>query len=303
MVADLGTLVRQQGDPIPRPDGRTDGRRIGFRHEPSWPVAACSSRMRACPLAPHIACRGATVAGSGAWLATGASPAAPARIAETRHGRRHHLAERFAGIHLVVAEAMQRHQFLRLAGARVHRLALLRRHEPVVVAGDEQHRSRCDPVHHPFGVEAQCVVNELQRDLAHCARVAAPLCSREFCRLTVGQQDAGALDEFRLALGRAPDPVGGRPFEQIEILVGPSHAAHPASTVAHADHRDHALHPRIDRRDPHHGRSAIAGAVDAQPFRIHRLLRGEPGQCRLRVGDAAVRCKATLGPSLSPQPL
>ena len=82
MVATVGTLVRQRGDPIPRPDGRTDADGLG-RHEPSWPVAACSSRMRACPLAPHIACRGATVAGSGAWLATGASPAAPAGTAET----------------------------------------------------------------------------------------------------------------------------------------------------------------------------------------------------------------------------
>src|SRR5262249_28722418 len=50
----------------------------------------------------------------------------------------HHLAEGIAAIDLVVAEALQHHELLGLAGARIHGFALLRRHQAVVVGGDEQ---------------------------------------------------------------------------------------------------------------------------------------------------------------------
>src|SRR5215467_949195 len=56
----------------------------------------------------------------------------------------HHLAEGVAAIDLVVAEALQHHELLGLAGARIHGFALLRRHQPVVVGGDEQDRARRD---------------------------------------------------------------------------------------------------------------------------------------------------------------
>src|SRR5215468_169432 len=53
----------------------------------------------------------------------------------------HHLAEGVAAIDLVVAEALQHHELLGLAGARIHGFALLRRHQAVVVGGDEQDRT------------------------------------------------------------------------------------------------------------------------------------------------------------------
>ena len=43
----------------------------------------------------------------------------------------HHLAESVAAIDLVVAEALQHHELLGLAGASIHGFALLRRHQAV----------------------------------------------------------------------------------------------------------------------------------------------------------------------------
>ena len=57
---------------------------------------------------------------------------------------------------------------------------------------------------------------------------------------------------------------------------------------ADADHRDHAFDPRINGSDEHHGRAAVAGAVDAEPGWIHLGLRAHEGQRRLHVGDAAI---------------
>src|SRR4029079_992316 len=74
----------------------------------------------------------------------------------------HHLAEGVAAIDLVVAEALQHHELLGLAGARIHGFALLRRHQAVVVGGDEQDRPWRDAVDHPFRVEAERVVDELE---------------------------------------------------------------------------------------------------------------------------------------------
>src|SRR6516165_9322140 len=91
-----------------------------------------------------------------------------------RQRLRHHLAEGVAAIDLVVAEALQHHELLGLAGARIHGFALLRRHQAVVVGGDEQDRPRRDALDHPFGIEAERVVDELERHLRHCRWSVAP---------------------------------------------------------------------------------------------------------------------------------
>jgi len=45
---------------------------------------------------------------------------------------------------------------------------------------------------------------------------------------------------------------------------------------------------RIDGGDEHHGRAAVAGAVDAEAGCVHLGLRAHEGQRRLHVGDAAI---------------
>ena len=84
------------------------------------------------------------------------------------------LAECLAGIDLVMAPALQHDQLLRLARLGIEGFAFVRRHQPVLVTGDEQHRAGGDPVDDPFGVKTQRVVDELQRDFADRAGVAAP---------------------------------------------------------------------------------------------------------------------------------
>jgi hypothetical protein len=50
----------------------------------------------------------------------------------------------------------------------------------------------------------------------------------------------------------------------------------------------------IDGGDEHHGRAAVAGAVDAEAGRIHLGLRAHEGQRRLHVGDAATKKEVCL---------
>src|SRR5215467_2129159 len=119
----------------------------------------------------------------------------------------HHLAEGVAAIDLVVAEALQHHELLGLAGARIHGFALLRRHQAVVVGGDEQDRPRRDAVDHPFGIEAERVVDELQRHLRHCRWIVAPRRRAQFGRLAVRQQyvvAVGKLGDTFLGPGLVP---------------------------------------------------------------------------------------------------
>ena len=97
-------------------------------------------------------------------------------------------------------------------------------------------------------------------------------------------------------LHHAPDAIGGRTLEQIVILVRSPHAAHPALAIADAHDGDHAFYPRINRGNPDHRRTPIAGAVDTKLLGIHQSLRAEPGQRRLHVHDTAVRRETTLRP-------
>src|SRR5262245_28104743 len=115
----------------------------------------------------------------------------------------HHLAEGVAAIDLVVAEALQYHELLGLAGARIHGFALLRRHQAVVVGGDEQDRPRRDALDHPFGIEAERVVDELERHLRHCRCIVAPRRRAQFGRLAVRQQHVVAVGKLGVAGERA----------------------------------------------------------------------------------------------------
>src|SRR5262245_35693938 len=115
----------------------------------------------------------------------------------------HHLAEGVAAIDLVVAEALQHHELLGLAGARIHGFALLRRHQAVVVGSDEQDRPRRDAVNYPFGIEAQRIVDELERNLRYRCRIVAPRRRAQFGRLAVRQQDVVAVGKLGMAGERA----------------------------------------------------------------------------------------------------
>ena len=139
-----------------------------------------------------------------------------------------------------------------------------------------------------FGIEAERVVDELERHLRHCRWIVAPRRRAQFGRLAVRQQHVVAVGKLGVAGERALDTVRGGALQQIMVLVRAAHAAHPACPVADADHRNHAFDPRIDGGDEHHGRAAVAGAVDAEAGRVHLGLRAHEGQRRLHVGDAAI---------------
>ena len=125
-----------------------------------------------------------------------------------------------AAIDLVVAEALQHHEPLGLAGARIHGFALLGRHQAVVVGGNEQDRPWRDAVDHPFWVEAERVVDELQRDLRHCRWIVAPRRRAQFSRLAVGQQHVVAVGKLGVAGERALDAVRGGALQQIMVSSG-----------------------------------------------------------------------------------
>ena len=94
-----------------------------------------------------------------------------------------------------------------------------------------------------------------------------------------------------------------RSGQQVVEFVRPAHAAHPAPTVADADHRDDAFHARIDRADPDHRGAAIARAVDAQPLRIHLGCAASHVSADCEFITRPYGARRLRGPSLSPQPL
>ena len=203
-----------------------------------------------------------------------------------------------AGVHidLVVAVTLEHDQLLRLAGPVVKRLRLFRRHQPVVVGGDEEHRTGRDPVHDPFRVEAQRLIDIFERQRVESGGDIAPRGGRQLRRLAVRQQHLAALDPLRLALRRALHAVPGRPLQQVEPLVRPAHAAHPALAVPDPDHADDAFHPPVHRAGPDHRGASVAGAVDAEPRLVHLRLRAEESQRRLHVRHPAVGRQARARP-------
>ena len=94
-----------------------------------------------------------------------------------------------------MAIAFEHDELFRFAGAGEEGFALGPRDKPIVVGSDEQHRPRRNPVDHPFGVEAQSVVDKLERDRGNCRRVVAAGRHAELGGLTVRQQDLGAFNK------------------------------------------------------------------------------------------------------------
>jgi hypothetical protein len=202
-----------------------------------------------------------------------------------------------------VSEPLQDHELLGLAGARKHRFALLRRHQTVIVRRDEQNRPRRDAVDDPFGIEAERVADEFERQLCYGRRIVTARRRAQLGRLPVGQQDLVAVHEIGYAGQDALVAVRRGARQQVVVFIRAAYAAHPARPVADSHHRDNAPDAQIDGCDEDDGAAAIARAVDAEARGIDLGLRAEKGQRRLDVGDPAIWRQAALRPSLSPQPL
>ena len=110
-----------------------------------------------------------------------------------RDGGFNDLAERFAGIHLVVAPAFQHDQFLRFLGVRIERLAFVRRDQAVVVAGDEQRRARRNPVGDRFQLKTERIVDVFKRDFADGAGIATAAGSGEVRRQPIRLYDGSTV--------------------------------------------------------------------------------------------------------------
>ena len=123
---------------------------------------------------------------------------------------------------------------------------------------DEQDRPRRDAVDHPFGVEAERVVDELERHLRHCRRIVAPRRRAQFGRLAVRQQHVAAVGKLGVAGERALDTVRDGTLQQIMVLVRAAHAAHPAC-------------PRDRCRE---ATAIVTGGIGFRPFEVVREEKG-----------------------------
>src|SRR2546428_2271317 len=162
----------------------------------------------------------------------------------------HHCAEGWLSVPLIVAIALQNHQFFWFASTGVQVFRLFRRHEAVVVRGDEQNGTGGNLVHHPFWIEAEGIVDVLEGNGIHGCRIMAPSGSGELRRLPVRQQDLTALNKGRLACQSPLAAVCSRAREEIIPLVRASHAAHPARPMPDADDTDDASDTWINGSDP-----------------------------------------------------
>ena|SRR2546427_3638258 len=100
----------------------------------------------------------------------------------------HHCAEGWLSVHLLVAIALQNHQFFWFASTGVQVFRLFRRHEAVVVRGDEQNGTGGNLVHHPFWIEAEGIVDVLEGNGIHCCWIMAPSGSGELRRCRSGSR-------------------------------------------------------------------------------------------------------------------
>ena len=85
-------------------------------------------------------------------------------------------------------------------------------------------------------MEAEGLVDVLEGEGVEGGGDVAARGGRELGRLAVREEHLAPLDELRLALHRALDPVRGGTLQEVEPFVGAAHAPHPALAVADPDH-------------------------------------------------------------------
>jgi hypothetical protein len=129
-----------------------------------------------------------------------------------------------------VPEAAKSDEFLGLAHLCEQRLGFFGWNQPVVVRHDEEDRSRRYFVDDPFGMEAQSVVDDLERQLIYGGRVTAARGRSQVGGLAIGRQHLRAIGHGRLAI---KDTLLSVSFGAVEKIAPFVHIRHPAGRREH----------------------------------------------------------------------